>query len=512
MARQLTLGTRYPALLPRDYVPRTLARLLPPEDVIQKLSAAQIAKLWEYRARLTQLIEEDPTKFLIPNRPGQRAYLECNDDKIIGRFFFAGNKAGKTTGTAVALAERMVGRALWGHDEGRAGLTWPTPARAVWYTEDFSSHEETIVPTYLTWCPKAEIARVTKNQNGTANFILHTNGSVIYLRSYEQGISKPEGKDYDYVAFDEPPPREIYIGCVRGLVARGGKVYIGATLLKEAWLYDELQHPFNMGFSGEIYDNPWLDIQTLAAFEATLDDTERLVRIHGKPITLTGLIYPEFSDREPFVIEHKRPYDPQKETPYPIIMAVDPHERKPLFVEWAWVLPDDSILWFDWDLVPSGDFEEIFDRIKQKELAHESKSVVCIMDPNRGGAIGLGGTSWEDQFNSHGYSVILGDDELNIGHTQTRHYLRQGLMRWTTACRGKGGPIYFMQRYSWDDWQRRLRDKKTTKETPKETFKDWPDLHRYTAMAGLTFDTLTHLEDTIDLTNNQKRKPIRAYN
>lgn len=491
---------RYPSRLPPGYREKVLQRLLPSAEQIKQLSLDKLIALRQHQWQLTAQIERDPARFFLPNTGGQDEYMKFDDPSKRGRFFFAGNKTGKTTATCILVAEFMCGRQIWGLDPGqRAPHDYKLPCRGVYYTEDFASHEETIIPTYLTWLPKGEILSIVRSQSGNVSHIIHKNGSILYFRTYDQGYEKAEGKDYDVAACDEPPPRELFTAIFRGLVALGGLFYIAATLLKEAWLYDELAHKFNQGFQGEIYDNPWLDTQARDDFVDTLDETERAVRIHGKPISLTGLVYPEFKDGPPTIIEDKIPWDIEREEPYPVIMGVDPHERKPLHCEWGYVLPNDSILWFDWALIHAGSFDEIFDALETKECSHRARTQLVVMDPNRGKAKQAGDTCWMDQFEAHDFSVLLGIDDLNIGHTTTRAFIKQRRMRWTTRCRGDRGPIYQMLRYAWDDWQKQAREKKSAKEAPKQKYKDFPDVHRYVAMADLTFDMLKHKTDRIEV-------------
>lgn len=507
---------RYPSRLPPGFAEKALARLLPNREQLKQLSIDKLILLREHQWHLQAEIQRDPAKFFLPNVGGQAEYMRFDDPNKTGRFFFAGNKTGKTTATCIIVAELMCGRHLWGTEPGkRKPHTFKLPCRGVYYTEDFASHEETIVPTYLTWLPKGEVLSIIRSQSGNVSHIIHKNGSVLYFRTYDQGFEKAEGKDYDVAACDEPPPRDLFTAIFRGLVALGGLFYIAATLLKEAWLYDELQHNFNQGFQGEIFENPWLDTQTRDNFISTLDETERAVRVHGKPISLTGLIYPEFKDSPPVVIEDIIPWDVYREEPYPIIMGVDPHERKPIHCEWGYVLPNDSILWFDWALVSSGSFDEIFDFLDAKERSHRGRTQLCVMDPNRGKAKQAGDTCWMDEFEAHGYSVLLGNDDLSIGHTTTRAFIKTGRMRWTDRCRGERGPIYQMGRYAWDDYQgRKVREKKSSKEAPQERYKDFPDVHRYAAMADLTFDMLKHQNDTLRITTDRVASSFgrpRAY-
>jgi len=507
----------FPSKFPLNYVEKTLARLLPTPEQVATLNKDQLVKLWTRKSQLKAEILANPTKFFIPNEGGQREYMEFDAPEIRGRYFFAGNKTGKTTATCIRVAEHMIGRPLWGPPGSKRRFNHPVPCIGVYYTEDFASHEQTIIPTYLTWCLRSEILPngLIRNQAGYISQIVHKNGSVLYFRTYDQGYEKAEGKDYHVAAFDEPPPRDTYTAVFRGLVALDGVLYIGATLLKEPWLYDELAHPFIRGFAADIYQNKWLAQRALEAFVSVLDETERLVRVEGKPLNLVGLIYPTFKDAEPFVVPHAIPWDVYRERPYPIIMGVDPHERKPLHIMWAWVLPDNSILWFDWALIVNESIDHVFKSLEQYDLKHDGRPVVCVMDPNRGPAVQLGGSSWQEEFEAHGYSVELGNDDLTFGHTKVRQVLNSGMMRWTDQCRGVAGPIYQMGRYSWDDWQKtKTSQRRTLKEAPQEKYKDFPDVIRYVAMADLSFDllrnhnTVISLRDTNEVSLPYQRTPL----
>ncbi len=63
-------------------------------------------------------------------------------------------------------------------------------------------------------------------------------------------------------------------------------------------------------------------------------------------------------------------------------------------------------------------------------------------------------------------------------------------MRWTSNCRGKDGPIWQMERFVWEDWSRNTRMERDQKERPKDLNKDFPDIHRYVAMARLDYHLL----------------------
>jgi len=504
---------------------------MPPIEDITRLDDDAIFKLAEEEALVRAYIQSDPAKFFVPNPGGQEQFMTYRSppsgkDEIDGLFFFAGNKSGKTTACCMNLAEMMLGRPLWG-GAGRRGAPYidkmggwisilgpgrTPPLKASYYTEDFNSHSETILPTYLTWCPRDEIAGISFSSAGNPEILTHKNKSQIFFHTYEQGDVKAEGKDSDLYVYDEPPPRDLYIATRRGLVTTNGKVMIGATLLKEPWLWDELGQPFIKGFEASIHENRWLDANAKERFLASLSDTERLSRELGKPSHLVGLIYPELKDQYPYVI-------PYEETPWgieqqwPVIMAVDPHERKPLHIVWGWVTPSDNIIWFDWMLVQNTSIFDVFQTLKSREITHrglrDGKSLLTIMDPNRGPARQLGGRSWEEEFRAHGYSVVLGDDDLDIGHSTLKNDIHFGKQTWMDTCRGDGGPLYQMLRYTWDDWRGRDRSTKAAKEKPRDQFKDFPDCFRYVSMSFISFDGIKHMNQVIKL--RKVRPGVRAY-
>jgi len=142
-------------------------------------------------------------------------------------------------------------------------------------------------------------------------------------------------------------------------------------------------------------------------------------------------------------------------------------------------------------------FEQLSEKIKQLELPMAPR--LCIIDPNRGRAKQINNTSWEEVFQEHGYDIILGQDNVNIGHTKMYEYFRvdpitgNPRFMFTNLCRGRGGPIWQLQRYSWDEWvNNRTKTERDIKEKPKQYNKDFPDICRYVAMEDLKFSSLVH--------------------
>jgi len=477
------------------------------------MSRDALVALARRRDTLVASIESNPIQYWKPNPGGQEDFMLCEDPDVRVFGLFAGNKTGKTTAGAIRFCETLLGRPLW--DIAKRSVTAQVPSRGACFASDYDTHRETTMPTMRSWLPKGTIKIEHKNSAGYVTDIVLENGSVISFRTYDQGSDKAEGKDWVIVWCDEPPPRDVYVAIFRGLVVLNGKMLITATLLSETWLYDEAaEKPFVRLFEGSIHENLWINEGAKLDFLNSLTEDERSVRELGKPASLTGLVYKTFKASDPFVVPESVITDAFND--YPIIMAVDPHERRPIYVEYAFIAPDDDILWFKWAL-PRGSEDAIFELLADVEKDMPSKPVVCIMDPNRGRAkqIGRGsmdGTSWSQIFEEHDYNVYMGSDDIRSGHTSVRTMLagERPAMRWTEACLGKGGPVWQMMRYSWESF-RFGRKEREAPEKPKDSNKDFPDLHRYVAVAGLTFDALQHGDEVIERYKIEETGRPRAY-
>jgi len=482
MPKGTTLSRRighYPSKLPKDYVEKTLKRLIPSTGEIDRLSVDQLIILNEEIEQLRPIIEAIPIKFFQPS-VRQAEFLDWRSPRHRLQFVVAGNKFGKSTVGAIKSLEYALGEQLWGDNTRDFKPFMKTPNRGCVFAEDFDSHKEVTVPSLFTWAPQGSFIKDTRNTAQQTTELICKNNSIIHFRTFEQGFDKAEGKDWDWVWIDEPPPRDLYISIFRGLVAKGGLLLLTATLVKEGWLYDEADKPYVKIFEGTIHDNLWIDDQAKRDFIDALDDDEKEVRETGRPKSLTGLIYKGFRDRPPHVLD-----DQPRPTNCPIILGVDPHERKSIHVLYTWIDPQDRLTAFRAELVPANSLTEIFDKLEEYNEENGENPVCVVIDPNRGKARQMGGRSWGEEFESRGYFVIYGNDALHMGHSVVREYLKftdeiPPAFKFLETCRGKRGPIHHMMRYAWDDYKSKLQ--RTQKETPKDAYKDWPDVVRYLCM------------------------------
>lgn len=502
-----------PSKIPHNFIQKTLQRLIPSEDIIRTLSGPQLKALVDKVEEYKHLIKSNPIQFFTPNSGGQEQFALDNDPQIRVFCFFAANKTGKTTIGAIRVLERLIGQSLWGSQI--RNITFKVPARGAVFAEDFESHKEITQPALDSWCPRGFITKKQKNAAGQIVEYQFKNGSILHFRTYDQGSEKAEGKDWDIVWCDEPPPRDIYTAIFRGLVATDGKLFITATLLKEVWLYDESEQPHVRIYESEIHDNEWISQSAKRDFEASLDEDEKLIRIKGKPASLTGLIYKSFSDSGPYIIPYKSP-----SLYYPVIMGVDPHERKPVHIMWFFITPDDEIVAFDYALVQCETVGEMWTDIHSYEDRHPNIAKVVIMDPNRGAAKQLikstpGAPScWKEVFEQEGYNVLLGFDDIRIGHSIVSNCLfgKKPRLFFMSNLKGSEGPIWQMKRYSWDDWRKHTGRTKDKKEVPKDKYKDFPDIIRYVCAYDPRYNSLVQDYGEFDMiTSNDYDNEERAY-
>ena len=109
---------------------------------------------------------------------------------------------------------------------------------------------EFISPDMLSKKPK-------KHPTGVPYIFYFKSGAELHLASYEQDTESFEGALWNGVAFDEPPPRDIYVACRRGTMRTKGWMMFAMTPLKNLWVYDELHMPAMQG-----------KLDDVAAFEA----------------------------------------------------------------------------------------------------------------------------------------------------------------------------------------------------------------------------------------------------
>jgi len=295
------------------------------------------------------------------------------------RMMVTGNRGGKT--------EASIMEASWLATGTHPYRKMKIPCKGKLYGESFPVIMETLWPKLEKWLPKSALDPRKPfhfNQMGYLTRINFLCGSFIAIGSYDQEYDKAEGSDWDFVGFDEPPPRELFVALMRGLVDRGICMWFSMTPLKEAWIYDELWQPGVAGtkkhvetFNWSSYGNPYVNKEALDLFASDLTPDERLVRIEGLFKKLQGLVIktyePEYSDIEPFELDDN----------FSIYEGLDVHSDKPNCALWK-AIDQDGFRYAVGELSFDGGIYDFGQAIAEyrNELCKEGARIVASISDN----------------------------------------------------------------------------------------------------------------------------------
>jgi hypothetical protein len=253
--------------------------------------------------------------------------LEIHRSSKITRAVFCGNSFGKTT---LGCNEAK----FWA--EGFNPITKEfskVPSRTIIVLD----HPEKVADKWLPELRKWTIIKdedCHKRGKPYVNRITWPTGSEFLFMFHDQTDLQFESIEADYLIFDEPPPRRVYIALIRGLrnKNRHPRLLILGTPLTGAWMRKEIQVPWSKGelpdtdcftFSSEVNAKN-LPEGYIERFSQVLSEKERQVRLHGRFFDLDGAALSHLFDRSIHVID---PFDWPEE--YPVVVSIDPHPTKP---------------------------------------------------------------------------------------------------------------------------------------------------------------------------------------
>ena len=322
--------------------------------------------------------------------------------------------------------------------------------------------------------PSHEFESAKKNQQGIITHIQLKNNSTIDLQSYDQPVELFESADYDWVHFDEPPPRPIWIAVKRGLTDRMGRAWFTMTPLSEAWIFDELmsrEDVFKIYF--DIWDNRGYGLteESIKEFEKHLTEDEKEARIHGRFFHLSGLIYKLYGP----VNRIKRiPIDRH----WGMWFHVDTHPRTPHHAVWMAVLPDGKLFVcgelknFDSSnrVAP---FAEAIKEYEMTVLKRRGDEIVRLIEPGSSTPNPTkDGLSIKDEFEEHGIYCRPGSKNRDAGILRLQNALQfdptLGTYPNIYFFNDLSGIDYEMTHYVWDDWAQKAAWGRTDKQKPKD--------------------------------------------
>lgn len=344
--------------------------------------------------------------------------------------------------------------------------------------------------------------------------------SHIQFMSYDQDSSDFASGDVHYCLHDEPPKyaiwRENRARCMRG--GKGSTMVLSMTwpdnpALPVDWIFDEV---YDKGMPGKLKDpdievvnifstmNKHLDQEEIAKRAAQMTATERNSRIYGLPIRFSNRIHPDFTDqakswcfecgkivllnndgtccdcRATNVVEYNN-VEPCTPNPFwPCFCLLDPHPRKPHFLMWVQVTPNE-----DYEVIATeqveGGAEAVRDIVKEVEAKFQFRYVSRVMDPNMGASPSgaVRGRTWQTEFDEVGLHFDLGDDS-SVGRTKMNDFIKpdplfkRPRLRFDPSCEDG---TFQMKRYVWADPKQ--QEGKDLAQVPLRLHDDFPTLLKY---------------------------------
>lgn len=385
------------------------------------------------------------------------------------RLFQGGNRSGKSTAGCLEAISQSLGMRTWYPSDDPArfvGHRPPTRGRIV--CEDFqATAKNIIVPKLFEWIPADFIKKIKKNAVGVETDWELANGSRFNIMTNEQDDDLFEGWDGDWVWYDEPPRRAVFIACQRGLVDRGGKAWLTMTPLKEPWIYDELFLKSHKGSGIEVFlvdieDNVGFGLSkdNVDDFASLLSEEEKQMRLRGRFHQLSGLVYKEFNPSIHVIPPFPIPAN------WPRWRSIDPHPRTPHMVLWMTCSPQGDKYVYD-ELFHACLISELCQMIRAKTATDKIVKTIC--DPLAFQENPLNGRTWADEFRQHGVPVIQAPKALSQGIMAVKNELvginnKPGLYVFNSCER----TIWEFGRYQWDDWRGNSKENRSLKERPKD--------------------------------------------
>ena len=223
--------------------------------------------------------------------------------------------------------------------EGKWIHSPPIHARIV--APEYSSFVDKILgPEYEKWLTHDDITEIAYD-NDRRRRIEWKNGSFVEFMTTQQDLKSHGGSARHVIQIDEECPQDYWIENMMRIISVGGRMIIGATAVegvtwteKEIWEPGEKGHPDIFVMEMSTYDNPVNSKEVIEKIKKQCrNQIEIDIRIYGKRRLRGGHVYPEYQEKEPWVIKPFR--IPKYEGK--LICAIDVHPSLPHAVLWIWV-------------------------------------------------------------------------------------------------------------------------------------------------------------------------------
>lgn len=419
-----------------------------------------------------------------PNKKQKQAHLSSARTVL----YCGGNRAGKSTFGAMEMFYAMTKRYP---DWYPVSKRFNRPVRGAVSATSFGVVMRVIEPKISSLMPRGEYS-VKRTAQGFPSQYKFKDGSTLDVLTLEMDLMAFQGADWDIAWLDEPQQRSKFLGITRGLVDRRGRMIITFTPLTEPWMKEELADKADGTnidlITADIRDNMTneagqsiLSEKAIQEFEATMPDDYKETMLHGKFFHLRGAVYQEFCQ------EHIQSFEYDGRSP--VICVVDPHDRVPHHVIWAFIDRNDDV-WVDYEWEGHVELPDLAATILAIERKNKYQMKRRLIDPNFGrkpSKVGIS-TSVMKELARHGCSFFEANDNIELGHMMVRDYLHFDRNKPVTDINKP--KLFFskercpktirsMRNLQYEDWAGKTGEDKDPKEVEKDKENHGADCVRY---------------------------------
>ncbi len=392
-------------------------------------------------------------------------------------------------------------RALIGAN--RCGKTKAGVVEALWYATGTHPYKQVLVPN-SGWVVTVD-HEVTKDVilpmilehldpnliqrfNRVEMILELTNGSTIKFKSGDSEVSKFQSAERRWIWFDEEPRHDVWNECsMRAGAKYPLDIWLTMTPLNGMnWSYDEIYCAQSPGkveiFEATLMDNKHLPAEVIKRLRDNMKGSdEESARIYGKYFQRSGLIYKAFN-RELHVIDS---FPIPRE--WPILVAVDPHPRKPSAACWAALSPEGAMYVVD-ELCEETEqlLSEFAARVLEK--CGNRRIMRRLIDPSALQKSQQTGRSTKDELARNGLSTTLANNDVHFGWDAVRLRLAGPHGCKLFFFRNCPKTIWQVEHLVYEEYRMR-KDDRDPKETQRKKDDDLADCVRYLCAAKMVYDT-----------------------
>jgi len=280
-----------------------------------------------------------------PTRPQNEA-IQAFMNPIINKIVYeGGNRGGKTFLLTIFALAALRGKFPWEPEENAGWLWnvfgWKPPIKIRILGQDWKKHiKGVLIPKFDELVPESWGLEATKcGEIAISQYFDPVTKGVINIVSNESSSSHLEGWNGHLLLMDEPPDRDNWVACRRGLTDFRGKQIFTMTLLQQPWIENEIINRVDEDGNFDvkvatihttIYDNigHGLSKEGVEEFAEDLNDEEKKSRLDGVPAYKSGIILKNFNRKK-----HVLDMGPNTIRPNWLIdIQIDSHPSKPQFI------------------------------------------------------------------------------------------------------------------------------------------------------------------------------------